>query len=181
MITYISVIMEKRINKKIETHYRDFKDNIRNKISSLSFEDASKTNELLEYIYDYEKIQLVKDDFIKRKRVKNSIPSLNRCSAKRCNGEQCTRRRKEKSEFCGTHIKGTPHGLIHYDEDMLNSLVQKVEVFIVNISGIVYYIDHHGNVYKTEDILEDKQNPMIIAKYMRENGEYCITEFVEPI
>ena len=171
--------MEKRVNKKIEIHYREFKDNIRNKVSSLDFNDTTKTNELLEYIYDYEKLQLLKDDFIKRKRVKNSIPSLNRCSAKRCNGEQCTRRRKDKSEFCGTHIKGTPHGLIIFDETGGNSIIQKLEVFIVNISGIVYYIDHHGNVYKTEDILEDKQNPAIIAKYVRENGNYSIKEFTE--
>ena len=65
--------MEKRINKKIEVHYREFKDNIRNKISSLDFNDTIKTNELLEYIYDYEKLQLLKDDFIKRKRDKNTF------------------------------------------------------------------------------------------------------------
>jgi len=172
--------MEQRVNKKLEKHYRDFKDEIRNKITGLDFQETAKINELLEYIYDYEKLQLTADDFIKRKRVKNSIPLSNRCNAKRCNGEQCTRRRKDKSEFCGTHIKGTPHGLINFDEIMIGSLdVQNIEVFIVNITGIVYYVDHIGNVFKTEDILENKQNPKIVAKYVKENGKYSISEFLD--
>ena len=52
-------------------------------------------------------------DFVKRKRVKNTIPTENRCSAKRACGQQCTRRKKGESCFCGTHIKGIPHGEIN--------------------------------------------------------------------
>lgn len=170
--------MEKRLNKKIENYSREFKDNIRNKINTMGFEENSKINELLEYVYDYERLQLVKDDFVKRKRIKNSIPSMNRCNAKRCNGEQCTRRRKDKSEFCGTHIKGTPHGLIHLD-NINSSSIQRVEVFIVNMSGIVYYIDHFGNVYSTEDILVGKENPQIVAKYEKHEDTYVITEYLD--
>jgi len=46
---------------------------------------------------------------LKRTRVKSSIPAHKRCSALRKDGEKCTRRRKDESIFCGTHIKGTPH------------------------------------------------------------------------
>ena len=53
-----------------------------------------------------------KEDFIKRKRIKNIVPNYERCIAKRANGEQCTRRNKNGEQFCGTHIKGTPHGII---------------------------------------------------------------------
>ena len=169
--------MEKRINKRIETYVTTFKDDIRNKVSSLEFDDDVKpqVNELLEFVYDYERLVLIKDDLAKRKRIKNAIPSLNRCNAKRANGEQCTRRRKDKCEFCGTHVKGTPHGLVQ-NNDTSDNVTQKIEVVAEEICGIVYYIDKFNNVYKTEDILEGKQNPAVIAKCMNQNGKYTIPE-----
>jgi hypothetical protein len=167
--------MEKRINKKIETYVTEFKDNVRQKITDLTFEEKSKVNELLEFVYDYERLSLIKDDLVKRKRIKNTIPVNNRCNAKRANGEQCTRRRKDKCEYCGTHAKGTPHGFVQINECSETS-IQKMEVVAEEIFGIVYYIDKHNNVYKTEDILEGKQNPAIIAKYTKNNGVYAIPE-----
>jgi hypothetical protein len=168
--------MEKRLNKKIEVYVTTFKDDIRNKINEIKFDEKTKTNELLEYIYDYERLSLAKDDLIKRKRIKNSIPVMNRCNAKRANGEQCTRRRKENCEFCGTHVKGTPHGLIN-ESDVNVVSMHKLEVFAEEICGIVYYIDKMNNVYKTEDILEGKQNPRVVAKYLKQNDVYSIPEF----
>jgi len=168
--------MEKRINKKIETYLTEFKDSLRNKISSFNFDDKNTLNEFLEFIYDYQRLIIVKDDIVKRKRIKNSIPALNRCCAKRANGEQCTRRRKENCDFCGTHSKGTPHGLIQTSGSTGNDS-HKLEVFAEEISGIVYYLDKYNNVYKTEDILDGKQNPGIIAKYQKTNGLYSIPEF----
>jgi hypothetical protein len=41
----------------------------------------------------------------------------------------------------------------------------------------VYYIDTIGNVYKTEDVMEGKENPQIIAKYEKINEKYTIPEF----
>ena len=102
--------MERRLNIKLEHYLKSFKDGIRDKIISLNMEQNDDMNKLIEYIYDYNRITVDKEDFIKRKRVKNSIPENNRCMAKRANGEQCTRRRKIECDFCGTHSKGTPHG-----------------------------------------------------------------------
>jgi hypothetical protein len=168
--------MEKRLNKKIETYITTFKDAVRGKISEMNFSDNSKVNELIEYVYEYERFALIKDDLNKRKRVKNSIPCSNRCSAKRANGEQCTRRRKDNCEFCGTHAKGTPNGLMNTTEGATNSL-QKLQVVAEEIGGIVYYVDTFNNVYKTEDVMEEKANPEIIAKYVLENGRYTIPAF----
>jgi hypothetical protein len=167
--------MEKRINKKVESYITSLKDSICNKINELRFDDKTKTSELIEFVYDYERLLIQKDDLNKRKRIKNSIPSLNRCSAKRANNEQCTRRRKENSEFCGTHCKGTPNGMIQ-EQICSETQLQKVEVFAEDINGIVYYLDKFNNVYKTEDILENRQDPIIIAKYVKNGNRYTIPE-----
>jgi len=168
--------MEKRLNTKIESYIREFKDSIRNKITDLDIQfEKSKINELLEYVYDYERLSLKKEDLVKRTRVKNSIPSLNRCIAKRANGEQCTRRKKEECEYCGTHTKGIPHGYVEQNAEK-QIMNEKIEVFIKDFKGIVYYIDKNENVYKTEDILDGKPNPKIIAKYVNNDGTYSIPE-----
>ena len=168
--------MDKRVNKLITTYITTLKDAIRDKITTLEIDDKTKVNDLLEFVYDYERLAISKEDLNKRKRVKNAIPATNRCNAKRSNFEQCTRRRKENCEYCGTHSKGTPHGIINMNQT--NEItIQKLEVVAEDIGGIVYYIDKFNNVYKTEDVLEEKENPQIIAKCIRKNNKIMIPEF----
>jgi hypothetical protein len=52
----------------------------------------------------------------------------------------------------------------------------KLEVVAEEIFGIIYYVDKFNNVYKTEDIMEGKQNPQIIAKYERRGNVLTIPE-----
>lgn len=168
--------MEKKLNKKIELYVSNLKDDVRNKIVDLKFEEKNLINDLLEYIYEYPRLMLQKEDFVKRKRLKNSIPLLNRCNALRANGEQCTRRRRDDCEFCGTHFKGTPHGLVMCS-DSKHETPKKLEVIAADIRGIIYYIDKYGNVYNTEDILHGKENPAIIAKYVKTGEQLSIPDF----
>ena len=168
--------MEKRLNKKAEGYITTFKDSIREKVTQMGMTKDTQVNQLLQYIYDYERLTLNKDDFIKRKRVKNFVPIFDRCCAKRATNEQCTRRKKEGYEYCGTHMKGTPHGIIdNQDEEKVN--IQKVEVWAQEIQGIIYYIDNFKNVYQAEDIVINKMNPKIIAKYVKNGENYSIPEF----
>ena len=171
--------MEKRLNKKMDIYFQQFKDDISCKIDELGIIRDDKINSLLNYIYDYQRLQFETNDLNKRKRVKNSIPKFDRCSACRANGEQCTRRRKDDFEFCGTHTKGTPHGVINSSGiNSTSTNTQKIEVWTVDIIGILYYIDNFNNVYQTEDIVENKVNPSIIAKYVKDNNNiYSIPEF----
>jgi hypothetical protein len=165
--------MEKRLNKKIAEYTSVLKESIKDKATQLGIINCDKTLQLIQYIYDYERLTLCKEDFIKRKRVKNVVPFYDRCVAKRSNNEQCTRRKKEGCEFCGTHAKGTPNGLIHLDDNE-NMNMKKMEVFAQEIRGILYYIDAFQNVYNTEDIMMNKENPAIIAKYEIVDGVYVI-------
>ena len=169
--------MERRINKKIETYITSFKDNIRDKSAMLGIKNE-QMNHLLQYIYDYDRITINKDDFMKRKRVKNIVPFFDRCCANRASGEQCTRRKKDDSEYCGTHMKGTPHGIIEDNEEKdEKEKTQSVEVWAQDIQGIIYYIDNIGNVYQMEDVISNKMNPKIIAKYIKTGEVYSIPEF----
>ena len=63
--------MEKRINKKIEVYFTKCKDDICKKITELNFDDKEKMNELIEYVYEYERLQMYQDDLSKRKKIKN--------------------------------------------------------------------------------------------------------------
>jgi hypothetical protein len=131
---------------------------------------------LLQYVYDYERLSFEKEDFQKRKRVKNFVPIFDRCCAKRATNQQCTRRKKEDNEYCGTHMKGTPHGVVDTQEDA-KVTTQKIEVWAQDIQGIIYYIDKNNNVYQAEDIIVNKLNAKIIAKYVKNGEIYSIPEF----
>ena len=168
--------MERRLNKKLEIYITNFKDNIREKATQMGMSKNEQVNQLLQYIYDQDRVVFGKEDFQKRKRVKNFVPIFDRCCAKRASNEQCTRRKKEGFEYCGTHIKGTPHGIVDAQNETKNT-TQKVEVYAQDIQGIVYYIDKNNNVYQTEDIISNKINPKIIAKYLKTGENYSIPEF----
>ena len=160
--------MERRLNRKTDDYFSKFKEEIRNKISSLEIEESEKTN-LLVFVYDYPKLEINKEDVSKRKRVKNVLPTNNRCIACRASGEQCTRRRKDDSDFCGTHCKSIPHGV--FDENSTHTkntteLVMRIE----EVNGIVYYIDNYNNVYNTEDIMQKVMEPKVVGKYIHDKG-----------
>jgi hypothetical protein len=168
--------MERRLNKKLENYITSFKDSIFEKANNMGITKNEQTNQLLQYIYDYERLSFTKEDFQKRKRVKNFVPIFDRCCAKRASNEQCTRRKKEGHEYCGTHMKGTPHGIVDIQNENKNT-TQKIEVCAQDIQGIIYYIDKTGNVYQAEDIINNKINPKIIAKYVKNGEIYSIPEF----
>ena len=196
--------MERRISGKIDAYIIDLKDAISSKIRELgtaaSAAAASESGtgtgtgsdncvagnttinqlckQLTTFVYEYEKLKLTKEDFMKRKRVKNTVPIQERCLAKRANGEQCTRKKKEGCDYCGTHTKGVPCSIMDNDEengDKTKLNQQSVNIWVQNIKGIEYFIDGSQNVYKHEDVINNSTNPRIIAKYSKsESGAFSI-------
>jgi hypothetical protein len=73
-------------------------------------------------------------------------------------------------------MKGTPHGIVDILNENKNN-TQKIEVCAQDIQGIIYYIDKSSNVYQAEDIINNKINPKIIAKYVKNGEIYSIPEF----
>ena len=79
--------MEKRINKRIENYLSEFKETVKQKANDLGVSSDDNLSQLVQFIYDYERLCLTKEDFMKRKRVKNVVHLADRCCAKRANGE----------------------------------------------------------------------------------------------
>ena len=188
--------MERRISGKIDTYTIGFKDDVSSKIREVNaamtaalaanqdqqqsiLQIDSLCKQLISFVYDYDKLKLSKEDFVKRKRVKNIVPSQHRCHAKRANGEQCTRKKKVGCDYCGTHTKGAPNSIME-DESNGNAAnkvsQQSVNVWVQNIKGIEYFIDSNNNVYKHEDVIENSTNPQVIAKCAKNDasGQYSI-------
>ena len=167
--------MEKRITSKTRIYIQNFKEQLKNKIVNDNKLSKKDMNDLVQYIYDFPQLTFLPQDFQKRKRVKNIVPFFERCCALRANGEQCTRRKKNHPKFCGTHVKGTPHGEITQSETPKTHT--KKTCWAQEIKGIIYYIDDGGNVYDTDDILGEAINPRVIAKYEKKDDNYNIPAF----
>jgi hypothetical protein len=196
--------MERRIGTKIDSYTIAFKDEVASKLRDLNAAVSVVSNakhnaadskdkdqqmqnqqvdslfkQIISFVYDYEKLKLTKEDFMKRKRVKNIVPAQHRCHAKRANGEQCTRKKKTGCDYCGTHTKGVPNSIMDDAANVSSSAMkvsqQNVNVWVQNIKGIEYFIDSKNNVYKHEDVIENSVNPQIIAKCSKnESGLYSI-------
>lgn len=165
--------MDKRINKKLDTYISSFKNDIRTKADELGMTGNPEVSRLLTYVYEYNRLSFGKEDFMKRKRNKIGISIHERCTAKRSNGEQCTRRKQKGHEFCGTHTKGTPHGVCEIINVPQTPSINKIEVRVQDINGIMYFIDKNDNVYQTEDVLMEKRNPKIIGQCItNDDGEF---------
>jgi hypothetical protein len=189
------VKMETYMNRRIDEYIVGFKNDIKTKMTTLeiinqtnsSETELEKMREFLEYIFEYPKLTLDKKDFIVSKRRTSStnpdqenrvsiltFPAHMQCLAKRSDGIQCTRKKKKCCDFCGTHAK-----LDAIQRTSTPESIQRMEVSAEDIHGIIYYIDRYNNVYNTEDILEGKENPRIIAKATKHsNNMYMIDEFL---
>ena len=171
-IKNIQTKMERKLNVKIEQYVTSFKDAICEKISETG---TFNKEDIIEYIYKYDRLVLDKEDLVHRKRVKNVVPMFERCCSKRANDEQCSRRKKEGYDYCGTHLKGTPHGIVNITNGKIDEpTTQKLEVWPEDIDGIIYYFDKDNRVYQTEEIVKGIKKPNVIGTYTKELDKYIL-------
>jgi hypothetical protein len=176
--------MEKRVARKVDDYIFNFKQEIKQLIISLHIHEVENGKVLLQSILDKPNISLTQEDFIKRQRAKNIVNIQDRCTAKRANGELCSRKKKKDKPFCGTHCKGIPYGCINdIDEISINPILsfssnsqntqnnnfKKINIYTLDIEGIIYYIDDARNTYSMEDIMNSKINPKIIGHITDDN------------
>lgn len=156
--------MEKRLNKTIEQYMASLKSDLNHHAAELGLHEEQAFPALFQFIHDYAPLTLTAEDVSKRQRTKAPVFFADRCVARRASGEQCTRRRKGCESLCGTHMKGTPHGVCQA-QDGAAAAARKVDVWAQDIQGILYHIDGAGNVYQAEDVMRGTNNPRIIARY----------------
>ena len=132
--------------------------------------NISKSNdeyEKISYILNnYKQLHISKEDLNKKTRIKNTVNLEDRCQALRANNSQCTRRKQKNSCFCGTHIKGTPYGKILENDNGKISFKEEINIYTKEIQGITYYIDDKNNIYSSEEILNNSNNPTVIGRYL---------------
>jgi hypothetical protein len=191
--------MEKSITNFTDSYITKFKTDIQRKTIQLDFQEKEKINELLEYMFEYERLALPKDLFLKKSKTNLSgssssssigrqpppIPTPPICDEERCvamrkQGDRCTRKKTKGNMYCGTHCiknsqQGQGHGIPVESNGMTvldggntvptpPPLTRNLEVIAQEIQGIIYYMDKELNVYNTEDIFKNLNNPRIIAK-----------------
>ena len=176
--------MEKNLRQKVNNHTSEFKNNlqqwIQNNNASIIVDGIEKTQDFITYLQDFPNLELDKNDFQKRKRIKNNVPDYNRCIALKCNGERCSRKQKHSdTQYCGTHIKGSPYGNI--EQKTTEPKKEKIQIWLQEINGISRYIDDSNNVYCTQDILSKSSStvtsPRIIGKYeVDDDGNYIFVQ-----
>lgn len=146
--------MESRINKKITFYVNDMKEGIVSQMKIMkdsTLDVESQYDSIISYIINYKTLSLQKEDFNKRKRNKNVVNDCEKCKAKRSNGEQCSRRRRDGFDFCGTHCKGTPYGVVGDEDNVVTK--KKCELIGEDIDGIITYKDKNGTVFEMERLL----------------------------
>lgn len=100
----------------------------------------------------------------RKKRKKNKILEHHHlCMAKKADGFQCTRRKKDGSEFCGKHMNNLKFGRVD-DEIKYQDTDKYIKTRHEKINGTDYLIDNHNIVYSF-----DKSNPTIIGTYLNGN------------
>ena len=90
-----------------------------------------------------------------------------RCTATRAGGQQCTRRRKENTTFCGTHVRyGQTTGVTNNLECLSSPKESHTSVGIarslravVSTSGVPQFVDDDSNVWCAEDVCSQHVNP----------------------
>ena len=67
--------MERRLNKKVNDFVHTFKTDLVEKIKS--YQSSDKENDMMDlinYVYQYDNLEINKEDLMKRKRVKSTVP-----------------------------------------------------------------------------------------------------------
>ena len=118
----------------------------------------------------------------KVKRKRKSIPKEQCCLGRKQFGEQCTRRKKNGSDFCGSHMKSLPYGRIDDQKEHLCKVKGKrgrkkkkvsieeneeyIQTWIDKDLGDKYLIDKYNTVYTN-----NPESPKIIGKKNILTGE----------
>ena len=93
--------METRIREQVKSYINKMKQDIL-ECTETSVEKGAA--DVSVFVRDYPVLELTKDDFTRRKRVKKPLDDSERCEANCVSGVRCSRRRKEGARHCVCHV-----------------------------------------------------------------------------
>ena len=82
--------------------------------------------------------------------------------ARKQDGNQCTRRKKDHTDYCGKHIKNRKYGRIDDYSNIVDKLAEDdnyIMTWIETFNGVEYLVDSNNIVY-TNDVI----TPEIVGK-----------------
>jgi hypothetical protein len=168
--------MERRINSLIADYIKKMKSDTMKYAQQLNITGNNGVQDVLQFVSDYERLELKEEHFAKRQRIKHVVAPEKRCNGRRGEGTQCTRRKQDGKEYCGTHMKTSALCELSNDDasastsSMETSLTKTLEVWSEEIKGIMYYVDVRGTIYDAEDIVCNKPSPRVLGTYNKETG-----------
>ena len=168
--------MERRINIVIADYIKKMKSDTLKYAQQLNITGNNGVQDVLQFVSDYERLELKEEHFAKRQRIKHVVSPEKRCNGRRGEGTQCTRRKQDGKEYCGTHMKTSALcELVSSDasastSSMETSLTKTLEVWSEEIKGIMYYVDAKGTIYDAEDVVCNKSSPRVLGTYNKETG-----------
>ena len=70
-----------------------------------------------------------------------------RCTGVLTSGNPCLRKRQQ-GDFCMYHYKANQHITLH----------------LIEVNGVLHFVDEHNNLYDSEAIIMQRPNPQIIGQ-----------------
>lgn len=123
-------------------------------------ETVNKSNIIKNDANLHTEIQSVNNTTIKCKKNKKTIlDSTEICVARKADGQRCTRKRRENSEYCGKHSSHLKYGRADDNKPTDKTDEKYVMTWHENIDGLDYLVDDQNVVYTY-----NLENPEIIGK-----------------
>ena len=144
----LTQVLTKEISKRVQEHL------------SKVFKDISESYDEIDYDTLMKKysVNIILDTNKKKTNPKKENKKCNICMAKKADGFQCTRRKKNGLDYCGKHIKKLKFGRI--DDELRYSDKEKyIKTKKINIEGEYYLIDEYDLVYSCS-----KTHPLLLGK-----------------
>ena len=137
-----------------------------NEHCSKIFRDISDTYPEVDYETLMKKYNIESNKNTKKCIKKKTNKKNNICMAKKADGFQCTRRKKNTMDFCGKHIKNLKFGRID-DHLRYSDKTKYIKTKRENIDGEYYLVDEQNLVYSCS-----KTHPLLLGKKVIVNGEH---------
>jgi hypothetical protein len=115
-----------------------------------------------ELISKYINIENITNISVGKKYKKRKSDAATLCMARKQDGNQCTRRKKNTADYCGKHIKNRKYGRIDDYSNIVDKLAEDdnyIMTWIEKFNGVEYLVDSNNVVY-TNDVV----SPKIIGK-----------------